>query len=40
VKRISLLSVYVKNQDAAIEFYTSKLGFIVAEDVPFGRQRW
>jgi catechol 2,3-dioxygenase-like lactoylglutathione lyase family enzyme len=40
MKRISLLSVYVKNQDAAIEFYTSKLGFIVAEDVPFGRQRW
>jgi catechol 2,3-dioxygenase-like lactoylglutathione lyase family enzyme len=40
MKRISLLSVYVKDQDAAIEFYTNKLGFIVAEDVPFGPQRW
>jgi predicted enzyme related to lactoylglutathione lyase len=28
-----------KDQDAAIEFY-KKLGFIVAEDVPFGTQRW
>jgi len=40
MKRISPLSVYVKNQDAAIEFYTSKLGFVLAEDGPFGRQRW
>lgn len=39
MKRLSLLSVYVKDQDAAIEFY-KKLGFIVAEDVPFGPQRW
>jgi len=40
MKRISLLSVYVNNQDAAIDFYTKKLGFVVAEDVPFGPQRW
>jgi catechol 2,3-dioxygenase-like lactoylglutathione lyase family enzyme len=40
MKRISLLSVYVKDQDAAIEFYTKKLGFAVAEDVPFGPKRW
>src|SRR5215813_12131583 len=39
MKRISLLSLYVKDQDAAIDFYR-KLGFIVAEDVPFGSQRW
>src|SRR5262245_4865565 len=38
MKRLSLLSVYVKDQDAAIEFY-KKLGFVVAEDVPFGPQR-
>jgi catechol 2,3-dioxygenase-like lactoylglutathione lyase family enzyme len=38
--RLSLLNVYVRNQDAAIEFYTNKLGFVVAEDVPFGPQRW
>jgi catechol 2,3-dioxygenase-like lactoylglutathione lyase family enzyme len=40
VKRLSLLSVYVKDQDAAIEFYTNKLGFILVEDVPLGSERW
>jgi len=40
VKRLSLLGVYVKDQDAAIEFYTKKLGFVLMEDVPFGPQRW
>ena len=40
MKRISLLGVYVKDQDAAIAFYTGKLGFVLAEDVPFGTQRW
>jgi len=40
MKRMSLLNVYVKNQDAAIDFYTSKLGFVLTEDVPFGPQRW
>jgi catechol 2,3-dioxygenase-like lactoylglutathione lyase family enzyme len=38
--RISLLNVLVKNQDAAIDFYTRKLGFAVVEDVPFGPKRW
>jgi catechol 2,3-dioxygenase-like lactoylglutathione lyase family enzyme len=38
--RLSLVSVYVKNQDDAIEFYTKGLGFVVAEDVPFGPHRW
>src|SRR5262245_15929423 len=40
MKRLSLLSIYVTDQDAAIEFYTKKLGFVLAEDVPFGSQRW
>jgi len=40
MKRLSLLSVYVKDQDEAIAFYTKKLGFVVVEDVPFGPQRW
>ena len=40
MKRISVLGLYVKDQDAAIDFYTRKLGFVLAEDVPFGRQRW
>lgn len=38
--QISLLNVLVKNQDAAIEFYTRQLGFSVVEDVPFGPKRW
>jgi hypothetical protein len=34
VKRLSLLNVYVKNQDSAIEFYTNKHPFfgIVTDD--------
>jgi catechol 2,3-dioxygenase-like lactoylglutathione lyase family enzyme len=40
MKRISLLGLLVKDYDQAIEFYTRKLGFIVAEDAPFGTQRW
>ena len=40
MKRISLLNVLVRNQDAAIDFYTRKLGFVVVEDVPFGPKRW
>jgi catechol 2,3-dioxygenase-like lactoylglutathione lyase family enzyme len=40
MKRMSLVTVFVKDYDEAIAFYTSKLGFVVAEDVPFGAQRW
>jgi predicted enzyme related to lactoylglutathione lyase len=40
VKRISLFNVLVKDQDSAIEFYTRGLGFVVAEDSPFGPKRW
>jgi uncharacterized glyoxalase superfamily protein PhnB len=40
MKRISLLNLLVKNQDSAIEFYTRGLGFVVAEDLPFGPKRW
>ncbi|HEU5182600.1 MAG TPA: VOC family protein [Candidatus Polarisedimenticolia bacterium] len=40
MKRMSLWTVFVKAYDEAIEFYTRKLGFVVAEDVPFGKERW
>jgi catechol 2,3-dioxygenase-like lactoylglutathione lyase family enzyme len=40
MNRISLISVFVDDLDRAIEFYRDKLGFLVAEDVPFGTQRW
>jgi len=40
VKRLSVLGVFVHDYDAAIAFYTQKLGFALIEDIPFGRQRW
>jgi catechol 2,3-dioxygenase-like lactoylglutathione lyase family enzyme len=32
--------IIVKNYDETIEFYTTKLGFAVAEDIPMGDDRW
>src|SRR4030095_3584637 len=40
MKRISLWSLYVDDQDAAIDFYREKLGFEVVEDRCFVPQRW
>jgi catechol 2,3-dioxygenase-like lactoylglutathione lyase family enzyme len=40
MKQMSLLTLIVKDYDRAIDFYTKKLGFAVAEDVPFGARRW
>jgi len=40
VKQISLLNLLVKDQDAAIAFYTQQLGFALMEDLPFGPKRW
>jgi catechol 2,3-dioxygenase-like lactoylglutathione lyase family enzyme len=40
MKRISLVNLLVNDQDQAIQFYRDKLGFVVAEDVPFGAERW
>jgi len=38
--KITLLSIFVDNQDAALAFYTEKLGFLPAADVPMGEHRW
>jgi catechol 2,3-dioxygenase-like lactoylglutathione lyase family enzyme len=39
--RITMTSVLVDDQDAALSFYTGKLGFIKKTDVPVGeRHRW
>lgn len=38
--RFSLLTLLVHDQDAAITFYRDRLGFVLAEDVSFGDQRW
>ncbi|MDJ0794215.1 MAG: VOC family protein [Woeseiaceae bacterium] len=38
--RISLLSISVGDQDAALAFYTEKLGFVTKHDIPMGDARW
>ena len=40
MNKLNLIGVIVKDYDAAIEFYTHKLGFEVAEDAAFADQRW
>ena len=41
IKGIKFASIPVGDQDRALEFYTSKLGFRVMTDQPFDeRQRW
>lgn len=38
--RISLVSVSVADQQAALAFYTEKLGFIKKADIPMGDVSW
>ncbi len=41
IKAIKFASIPVRDQDASLEFYTSKLGFKLITDSPFdGSQRW
>ena len=41
ITQIKFVSVPVRNQDKALEFFTQKLGFKVATDQPMGPgQRW
>ena len=41
IDRLSTVMVPVSDQDAAIAFYTGKLGFGLAADIPMGRgERW
>ncbi len=41
IRGISLASIPVRNQDAALKFYTEKLGFKILTDQPFtDAQRW
>jgi catechol 2,3-dioxygenase-like lactoylglutathione lyase family enzyme len=41
IKALKFASVPCRNQDASLEFYTTKLGFKVITDSPFdGTQRW
>jgi len=38
--RLQTVSVFVDDQQRALDFYTSRLGFAVADDVPLGEHRW
>jgi predicted enzyme related to lactoylglutathione lyase len=41
IKSIKFTSVSVRDQDAALDFYTKKLGFIILTDQAFNdQQRW
>ena len=41
IKQLGRVIVPVSDQDAAIAFYTEKLGFSVSADIPFGNgDRW
>jgi catechol 2,3-dioxygenase-like lactoylglutathione lyase family enzyme len=40
MKRVTLIKLFVNNHDEALEFYTKKLGFEVAEDTTMGDYRW
>ncbi|WP_010095458.1 VOC family protein [Ornithinibacillus scapharcae] len=38
--KIIVTSIFVEDQDKALEFYTKTLGFVVKHDVPSGAYRW
>jgi predicted enzyme related to lactoylglutathione lyase len=38
--KIRLISIFVKDQDKALQFYTGILGFIKKTEVPMGEYRW
>jgi len=38
--RIVVSSVFVDDQDKALDFYTSKLGFVKKTEVPLGEHKW
>lgn len=38
--RLQTVSVFVDDQQRAVDFYTGHLGFSVAADIPMGEHRW
>lgn len=38
--KLQTVSIFVDDQQHALEFYTETLGFAVAADVPLGEHRW
>lgn len=37
---IIVTSIFVQDQDKALDFYTNTLGFVKKHDVPSGKSRW
>jgi catechol 2,3-dioxygenase-like lactoylglutathione lyase family enzyme len=40
IMRIVVTSVFVDDQDKALEFYTNRLGFVKKTEIPLGAARW
>ena len=38
--RIVVCNIFVDDQDKALDFYTTKLGFVSKTDIPLGAARW
>lgn len=38
--KIGVTSVFVDNQEQALEFYTEKLGFVKKKEIPLGEFKW
>jgi len=38
--KIQLNSIFVDDQDKALQFYTQVLGFVAKRDIPLGEARW
>ncbi|MEV1172931.1 VOC family protein [Nonomuraea sp. NPDC049784] len=37
---ISQVTIYVEDQQKAVDFWTDKMGFTVTTDLPYGEDRW
>ncbi len=38
--KLQTVSIFVDDQQRALDFYTTRLGFVVTADVPMGEHRW
>ena len=38
--KLQTVSIFVDDQQRAVEFYTQRLGFVVTADIPMGEHRW
>ena len=38
--KLQTVSIFVDDQQRAADFYTQRLGFAIAADVPMGEHRW